>query len=130
MPLMWAHAEYIKLLRSASGGDIYDCIRTVADRYREGHGRKDLEVWKPNRQVASVRRGDTLRVQAPRPFRLRWTKNEWQTHKDVDAKDSGLGICCADIKVTKSQKAPARFTFFWLDSGQWEGRNHSVDVDG
>ena len=24
MPLMWAHAEYIKLLRSASDGKVYD----------------------------------------------------------------------------------------------------------
>lgn len=44
--------------------------------------------------------------------------HDLQTHKDSGAKDSGLGIWYADIKVTKSQKAPARFGFLWLDSGQ------------
>ena len=130
MPLMWAHAEYIKLLRSASGGDIYDCVRTVADRYRDGNGRHDLEVWKPKRQARRVHRGHTLRVQAPRPFRLRWTKSDWEKHKDVEAKDSGLGIWYADVKIPKSQKAPVRFTFFRLDTQTWEARNYRTDVDG
>ena len=33
MPLMWAHAEYIKLLRSVSDGHVFDLIPEVASRY-------------------------------------------------------------------------------------------------
>ena len=33
MPLMWAHAEYIKLLRSASDRQVYDVIPEVRQRY-------------------------------------------------------------------------------------------------
>jgi hypothetical protein len=33
MPLMWAHAEYIKLLRSTADGKVYDAIPEVAERY-------------------------------------------------------------------------------------------------
>jgi glucoamylase len=33
MPLMWAHAEYVKLLRSASDGQVFDLIPEVASRY-------------------------------------------------------------------------------------------------
>jgi glucoamylase len=128
MPLMWAHAEYIKLLRSAWGGDIYDCVRTVADRYREGRGRKDLEVWKPMRQVRRVEKGKTLRVQAPAPFRLRWTADDWANREDTAAGDSGLGIHFVDIPATKKQKAPVTFTFFWTDTGRWEGRDYEVEV--
>ena len=60
MPLMWAHAEYIKLLRSASDGKVFDLIPEVADRYlgrRQGHPL--FEVWKPNRQVSRVKKGAT-----------------------------------------------------------------------
>ena len=32
MPLMWAHAEYIKLLRSTADGKVYDAIPEVAER--------------------------------------------------------------------------------------------------
>ena len=34
MPLLWAHAEYIKLVRSAADGQVFDLIPEVADRYR------------------------------------------------------------------------------------------------
>ena len=34
MPLMWAHAEYIKLLRSARDGQVFDRIPSVVERYQ------------------------------------------------------------------------------------------------
>ena len=36
MPLMWAHAEYIRLLRSTHDGVVFDRISAVADRYLRG----------------------------------------------------------------------------------------------
>ena len=39
MPLMWAHAEYVKLLRSARDGGVYDRIPSVMARY-QGAGRR------------------------------------------------------------------------------------------
>jgi glucoamylase len=45
MPLMGAHAEYVKLLRSIRDSPVFD--RTiVAERYLNKRGRTDLEVWK------------------------------------------------------------------------------------
>src|ERR1035437_1810026 len=69
MPLMWAHAEYIKLLRSVRDGKVSDLIPEVAKRYLgNGENRCKLEIWKPMRQVRSVKRGFTLRIQAPARF--------------------------------------------------------------
>ena len=34
MPLMLAHAEYIKLLRSTHDGQVFDRIPAVAERYQ------------------------------------------------------------------------------------------------
>jgi glucoamylase len=128
MPLMWAHAEYIKLLRSARDGQVFDLIPIVADRYLAGRGHKGLEVWKSIRQVRHAVAGQILRVQAPAPFRLHWTSDEWQTVQDTDSTPSGLGIYFVDIPVAKSQHAPIRFTFFWTDSERWEGRDYEVGV--
>ena len=128
MPLMWAHAEYIKLLRSVADGQVFDLLPPVAERYLSGRGRKDLEVWKPVRQVRQVAPGQVLRVQAPSPFRLRWTVDEWETHRDSQSRASGLGIHFVDVPVTRSQKAPVRFAFFWTDDGRWDDRDHEVRV--
>jgi glucoamylase len=73
MPLMWAHAEYIKLLRSTADGKVYDTIPEVAERYLgQRDKRMQLEVWKLNRQVRFMRVGEILRVQLDAPFTLRW----------------------------------------------------------
>ncbi len=36
MPLVWAHAEYVKLLRSVTDGKVFDRISAVAERYCHG----------------------------------------------------------------------------------------------
>ncbi|MEK6576741.1 MAG: glycoside hydrolase family 15 protein, partial [Nitrospirota bacterium] len=128
MPLMWAHAEYIKLLRSAHDGLVFDRIPIVAERYLKGKGRKDLEVWKFNRRVRIVKAGKTLRIQAPASFRLHWTTDEWKKVKDTEAVSTAVGIHFVDIPVSKRQKAPVRFTFYWPNEDRWEGKDFSVAV--
>jgi glucoamylase len=128
MPLAWAHAEYIKLLRSAHDGRVFDFLPPVADRYLSSRGRKDLEIWKPIRQVAKVKVAQTLRIQAPRAFRLHWSDDEWRTFHDSSATSTGLGIMFVDIPIGPTQRAPIRFTFFWTDDQHWQDRDYEVQV--
>ncbi|MBI4670305.1 MAG: hypothetical protein HY741_01380 [Chloroflexi bacterium] len=128
MPLLWAHAEYIKLLRSTADGQVFDFLPHVAERYRDGHAQRLLEIWKPNRQVRAVKPGWTLRVQAPADFWLRWTNDEWQTVQDARATLTALGIAFVDIEISKTQRAPIRFTFRWMQGARWEGTDYRVDI--
>jgi glucoamylase len=129
MPLMWAHAEYIKLLRSVRDGKVSDLIVDVAKRYLGGRANRQLfEVWKPTRQVRSVKRGYVLRIQAQTSFRLRWSDDEWQTVKDTPSSATTLGVEFVDIPITAAQRAPIRFTFLWTPSDHWDGRDYIVSV--
>ena len=131
MPLMWAHAEYIKLLRSVSDGRVFDLIPEVANRYLSvSKNRQRFEVWKHNRQVRRVENGHTLRVQVAVPFRLHWTYDEWRTVKDTPSSPTALGIEFVDIAIATAQRAPARFTFFWTKNNSWEGRDYVVEIEG
>ena len=127
MPLMWAHAEYIKLLRSASDGKVWDRIPDVSKRYL---GRRDkrsqFEIWKPLRQITSVKRGFVFRVQAPGSFRLHWSDDEWKTVRDTDSSNTVLGISYVDIPTERRDQI--WFTFFWSANGSWEGRDYQVSV--
>ena len=58
MPLVWAHAEYLKLVRSAADGQVFDLIPEVAARYRNRRAAPPLEIWKFNRQVRSLPAGE------------------------------------------------------------------------
>ena len=129
MPLMWAHAEYIKLLRSIRDGKVSDLIADVAKRYLgERADRQLFEVWKPTRQVRRVQRGHVLRIQVPASFRLRWSDDEWKTVKDTRSSPTTLGVEFVDIPIPAAQRAPIRFTFFWTARDAWEGRDYMVSV--
>ncbi len=54
MPLVWAHAEYLTLLRSVADGQVYDYLPHVAERYHSGQRRPTVEFWKPNRHARTV----------------------------------------------------------------------------
>jgi glucoamylase len=132
MPLMWAHAEYIKLLRSVRDGKVFDQIPAVAARYLQAVRKcRPLEIWKPNRQPRTVGRGYTLRIQSPdAAFRLRWTRDEWQSAADTVSSPTALGIEFVDIPISFDQQAPIRFTFLWTQANRWEGRDYEVAVVG
>ena len=126
MPLAWAHAEYIQLVRSAADGQIVSLISAVTDRYRTRRTAPPLEIWKFNRQVRSIPAGGTLRIQAASSFRLHWTDDEWQHAHDTNSTSIQTGHHYVDIQVPSAQRAPVRFTFFWTVVGRWEGRDFEV----
>ena len=128
-PLMWAHAEYIKLLRSARDGKVFDLVPEVADRYLSARRAcRRIEIWKHSRQVAAVREGFLLRIQAGSPFRLRWTRDDWGTRQDTQSAQTSLGIEYVDITDLPTQNGRIRFTFFWTEAARWEGRDFDVAV--
>lgn len=128
MPLMWAHAEYIKLLRSASDGKVFDLIPEVADRYLHHRNNTAWEVWKFNRRIKSVQAGTTLRIKASAPFKLRWSQDYWRTVRETPAQGTALNIHFVDIPVSQTQKEPILFTFYWNEPERWEGRDFAVAV--
>jgi glucoamylase len=128
MPLLWAHAEYVKLLRSVREGVAFDRVPAVEERYAQPRAGGRLEVWKFNRQPRAVSAGGRLRIQAQAPFRLRWSDDAWSTLRDTASTATSLGIHFVDLPAARGARAPLRFTFFWTDAGRWEGRDFAVAV--
>jgi glucoamylase len=128
MPLMWAHAEYIKLLRSAADQQVFDLIPDVAERYRNSAPRAPLEVWKLNRRIRSIPPGARLRIIAPASFTLHWSFGEWTAATDTRSSPTGLGLDFVDIEVKPGERGPIRFTFLWVQDNRWEGRDYAVEI--
>ena len=91
MPLAWAHAEYIKLVRSATDGAVFDLLPAVARRYLTPHRRSNLEIWNFYRQIDVIDRPAKLRIILPWPFRLRWSSDGW-THAEDDSTSPAPGL--------------------------------------
>lgn len=128
MPLAWAHAEYLELVRSAADGAVFDLIPPVAERYRGRRTAPATEIWKFDRQARTVPEGGTLRIQADAPFRLHWTRDGWDHAVDTDSTSVATGQEFADVRVPLGLGAPVRFTFRWKGDGRWEGRDYEVAV--
>jgi glucoamylase len=125
-PLLWAHSEYLRLLRSAHDSQVFDLIPEVVERYQGRPARTRIEFWQPNHPITHARKGHTLRICAPRPFRLHSSKGgnaEWQ---DADSRTIGAGFHYLDIPAEGFDPA-IEFTFFWKDRNAWEGRNYRVE---
>ena len=128
VPLLWAHAEYVKLRRSAADGKSCDLIEAVYDRYVRDQGQRDpMEVWKFNRQVPSIEIGTRLRIQADSPFLLHWTTDEWLHSTDTRSTATGVDIEFVDLQLP-DQKTRIRFTFLWLDENRWEGNDYKIEL--
>lgn len=128
-PLMWAHAEYIKLLRSRRDGRVFDLVPEVAARYLADRRRcASLEIWKHNRQARTVKAGVTLRIQAGEPFVLRWSSDDWRTASDSDSAETSLGVDHVDLPTATGESGTIRFTFRWPGRDAWEGRDYAVAI--
>ena len=126
LPLLWAHAEYVKLRRSAADGKSCDLIEAASDRYvRNRHQLRPIEVWKSNRQVPAIAIGTRLRVQANSPFLLHWTSDEWLNSTDTRSTATSVGIEFVDVLLPEHETT-IRFTFLWVDENRWEGKDYEV----
>ena len=127
VPLVWAHAEYLTLLRSVKDGQVYDTVPAARERYALARGpRPAFEIWKFNRRPRTVRLQETLRIVASRPFRLHASRDGWRSARDEDSTASGLGLHFVDLEPLAHEGERWTFTFYWTGEDRWEGRDFEV----
>jgi glucoamylase len=130
MPLVWAHAEHIKLLRSLRDGRVFDMPSQTVKRYIVEKVRTHLSVWRFNHKIESLPSARKLRVEVLAPSVIWWTTDSWNSSKDMDTRDSGLGIHFADLQTDGLRSGQQiEFTFFWPQAKKWEGKNFSVKIE-
>jgi glucoamylase len=129
MPLVWAHAEYIKLLRSLRDGRVFDLPPQTVKRYLTDKIISPRIVWRFNHKLRSAPPGKILRVETLTPAIIHWSADDWKTAQDVATHDVGLGIHFADLATQAIPEGKQiKFTFHWLEADRWEGSDFSVGV--
>jgi glucoamylase len=129
MPLVWAHAEYLKLARSLRDGRVFDLPPQTARRYLERATVSRLSPWRFNHKVRALPAGRTLRVETLAPSVVHWSADGWATVHDDATRDSGLGVHLVDLATSALPPGSlVRFTFYWPGAARWEGADFSVTV--
>ena len=130
MPLVWAHAEYVKLRRSLRDGRVFDLPPQTVQRYLMEKVESPYVIWRFNHKIRSMLAGKTLRIETNAPGIAHWSADNWATIVDTRTTDSGLGIYFADLPTAHIPRSTAvQFTLFWPDAGRWEGVNYTVIVE-
>jgi glucoamylase len=131
MPLVWAHAEHVKLIRSLREGRVFDLPPQPRQRYVFEGVRGRLVLWCPNNKRRTIARGKILRIVLTSPAIVRWSADGWRTIHDTPTEDIGIGVHFADIPAAEVAAATAiDFTFRWQEGDRWEGADYRVTVDG
>jgi glucoamylase len=129
-PLAWAHSEYIKLRRSLRDGKLFDQAPQTVQRYQVEGKKSEYCGWRFNNKCRSIPRGKKLRLTLLEPALVHWSFDGWQTSRDINTRDTGLGVHIADLPADQMQPGQeAVFTFLWLQQQRWEGVNYSVVVE-
>ncbi len=129
MPLVWAHAEYVKLRRSLRDGRVFDMPPQTLERYVKKKTGSRHTIWRYNNKTRHMSVGKTLRVETLSPATLRWTSDGWQTAHNTELQATGLGVYYADLPTAKLEAGSAvEFTFHWHMEDRWQGENFTVQV--
>ena len=129
-PLVWAHAEYIKLRRSLRDGTIFDQPPQTVQRYVFEKRRCTIFTWRFNNKPRSIPCGKTLRLDLLSPAMVHWSFDGWQTAQDSNTWDTGLGVHVVDLPTEKlTVGRQIVFTFYWIKENRWHGADFSVTVE-
>ena len=130
MPLVWAHAEFIKLLVSRQLGHPLDRPHATWQRYKGKRPKITQAVWLPCAPLRKIIAGQTLLIALQAPGSIHWGVDGWQEVQETTAHDTGLGLYVAELK-TKSLHSGQHidFTIRHLQTGKWSGSDLTIAVE-
>ena len=127
MPLVWAHAEYAKLVRSLHDGRVFDMPQQPYERYVRQRIGCDLTIWASHSRATRMPVGNRLRVQSPIETTVRWSVDNSPV-SDGASRDTTIGVWLADLDTERVPVgAKIRFALVPKGTSGWS-EVHEVQV--
>ncbi|HEX3867226.1 MAG TPA: glucan 1,4-alpha-glucosidase, partial [Gemmatimonadaceae bacterium] len=82
MPLVWGHAEYVKLARSLAEGRVFDTPPQTTKRYVDARSACRFTSWRFNNKARTMTAGRTLRIETRAAAVIHWTTDGWASVQD------------------------------------------------
>jgi len=92
MPLVWAHAEYLKLLAATTTGRPVELLDVVKKRYAGKRPHAATWFWRDAIPFAQLDRGRALVIEATEPFNLEYSLDDSSTWTSRNSAILGLGM--------------------------------------
>jgi glucoamylase len=129
MPLVWAHAEFLKLLVARERGRPLELLDAVRGRYGDSQRAAAKWHWRDTAPVTTLPAGRSLVIESRRPFSLHYGFEGWQRVQDQPSQPLGLGMHGVVLETDSLNSASElNFTRYLVDEGRWEGTDHRVTL--
>lgn len=131
MPLVWAHAEFLKLLWARRTGRPIELLASVERRYHARPPAAAAWHWRADTPIERLPSGRALILEALEPFRLHYGFDGWRSVADMDARPLGLGLFGVLLEPSLlAGHATLDFTSYFTERGAWEGVDHRIRLGG
>jgi glucoamylase len=126
MPLVWAHAEFLKLLyarREKRPVELLTCVEAHMRR-RQGQGTWHWCIDAPFDALPADR---DLLIETSEPFRLHFGFDGWQSTED--RLSSPLPFGRHGLRLARSElgaRIVLDFTFYFIDQARWHGTDYHL----
>jgi glucoamylase len=127
MPLVWAHAEYLKLVASRKLQRPFDRPASVWERYRGERPPLTRVIWAEQAAVNEVPEGCALTIALREPGAVRWGLDGWQDVREQDTVANPLGLHVVEIDPRRL-RAGRRIDLTYRSGTAWVGRDFCVQV--
>lgn len=127
MPLVWAHAEFLKLLVARDRKRPLELLDAVWHRYQGEPPEALTWYWREDAPFAALPAGRSLMIEDSQPFLLHLGFDDWQSIEDRASVPLGLGM--HGVQIDRGELEPWKelnFTRFNRAEGRWEGVDHTI----
>ncbi|MBN1317969.1 MAG: glucan 1,4-alpha-glucosidase [Anaerolineales bacterium] len=129
MPLVWAHAEIVKLYRSLRDGRVFDTPPQTVQRYVIEKHPSPFSIWRFNHKSRFIRSGSIFRIELLEPLQIDWKINDQEANVKAVTVDTGIGLYITDLP-TENLLAGTKISFIIHREGDSskDGNLFSVEV--
>ena len=127
MPLVWAHAEYLKLAASRNLRRPFDRPTAVWERYRGERPPLTRLIWTEQAPAPELPEGCSLIIALRNAGAVRWGLDGWQVVREESTVASSLGLHLLPID-TPRLRAGRQVDFTFRSGARWVGRDFRIVV--
>ena len=127
MPLVWAHAEFLKLSAARDGKRPVELLAAVWKRWKGRRPRAATWHWTHAVPFDVLPSGRALLVEHDRPFTLHVGTDGWRDARDLESHSVGLGRHGVRLEAAEL-RGHTSVEFTRRVEDEWEGRDWTVKI--
>ena len=127
MPLLWTHAEFLKLWAARRSGRPVERLGVVEGRYGRSRPRPKAMRWRADVPFAALPPDTDLVVVEDWPFTLHFGTDGWQDVREIEAAEGAFGLWNARVPAA-NLKGRSSLEFTRRHGSGWEGTDHALRI--